>query len=686
MSSRLRPLFCASFCLGILSCAGSQAATPAAVGQTHHASNQPRSDPAETPPAAGAPDSGDQGGQIAWYEDGELRGRVTPEGAERRGLTVIELGDEWAPFIFHEEPSLGERGHQPYRRRFLRLADEQTGRRRPGDDDRHLELFGIFPTLRVVRERLADERRHECHSQVDDGSIEALDELLRPGGDVRAQRARSAQVRAIERELSPIVEQRGLASIADLAGERRYRGDVERWQRLSPTVRAIRAVQEHLRCERWLASRAQADVVDAWTGQAIRIWQRRHMIIALGGSIDSVTRQSFGIDSRELDFLTLLRVMRERVADAGGLIEDGSASAEWGTIAGRRVDLDDEFHWVSRLGAMDGGAPDLISQATDAAVRHLGWNDPASATAWLQQNMPTSTPSLRVAVRLPPKPAYHSAHMDLFVRIDRGDVFYGLPYTEDGRPRGFTQRNRPITTIYVRHEGREIPLVRWNTTIGSWQPEVNPEGGVGLRYKESDVGARVWRDVIASPSWLPPPSTPDDELLRRGEHGWVPHRSITGPGYDSAYGLAMVIHHIQRGEGTSDADFADNGIRSHGSVNYRSILRGYSHGCHRLFNHLAVRMTSFLLRHRTHRVHGAQAALFRRQLQPEAGEDGVTPDPVVLEIDTRGFRYELTPPVPVEVRRGNVRGGNRAPQGFFPLPEQLQAQALQEAATDPATN
>ncbi|MBZ0115968.1 MAG: hypothetical protein K8H88_03155, partial [Sandaracinaceae bacterium] len=85
MSSRLRPLFCASFCLGILSCAGSQAATPAAVGQTHHASNQPRSDPAETPPAAGAPDSGDQGGQIAWYEDGELRGRVTPEGAERRG-------------------------------------------------------------------------------------------------------------------------------------------------------------------------------------------------------------------------------------------------------------------------------------------------------------------------------------------------------------------------------------------------------------------------------------------------------------------------------------------------------------------------------------------------------------------------------------------------------------------------
>ncbi|HEY8429526.1 MAG TPA: hypothetical protein VIL20_14170, partial [Sandaracinaceae bacterium] len=57
-----------------------------------------------------------------------------------------------------------------------------------------------------------------------------------------------------------------------------------------------------------------------------------------------------------------------------------------------------------------------------------------------------------------------------------------------------------------------------------------------------------------------------------------------------------------------------------------------------------------------------------------------------LEIDTRGFLFELTPPVPVNVLEGRVRGRpTRAPVGFFPLPEQLQEQARQALAADPST-
>src|SRR5690606_16122438 len=125
---------------------------------------------------------------------------------------------------------------------------------------------------------------------------------------------------------------------------------------------------------------------------------------------------------------------------------------------------------------------------------------------------------------------------------------------------------------------------------------------------------------------------------------------------------------------------------SHGSVSYRSILRGYSHGCHRLFNHLAVQMTSFVLRHRRHVVRGRIPALFRRELQPEPdAETGELPPPVTLEIDTRGFLFELTPPVPVNVLEGRVRGRPaRAPAGFFPLPQQLQEQARQALAADPS--
>ncbi len=459
-------------------------------------------------------------------------------------------------------------------------------------------------------------------------------------------------------------------------------------RQLEATVAGIRAAQAHLRCEGYLPSRAAEGVLDAWSGQALRTWQSRHMIIALAAQLDEATRRTLAMDSRELDYVSTLRSLRERVSQASGRIEDGSASNSWGTVMGRRLEHDDEFHWVSRLDPLPEGAPDLLSAATEAAARALGWTDPAATRAWLDAHAAAREPHRFVAVELPPAPAYHSEHMDLRVEIDRGDVWYTFPYTDDGRPRGFPVERRPTFVIYARHEGREIPLVRWNTTIGSWQPEINPQGGVGMRYKESDVGPRVWRDLIAGPAWLPPPSTPDDELLSRRNGRWVPNRSITGPGYDSAYGLAMVVHHLVRDEGANESDWTDRGIRSHGSVSYRSILRGYSHGCHRLFNHLAVRMTSFLIRHRRHVVHGRIPALYRREIRPEAEEGVEPPEPVTLEIDTRGFRYELTPPVPVEVREGRIRGRpSRAPVGFFPLPEELQEAARAALAEDPsATN
>jgi hypothetical protein len=115
-------------------------------------------------------------------------------------------------------------------------------------------------------------------------------------------------------------------------------------------------------------------------------------------------------------------------------------------------------------------------------------------------------------------------------------------------------------------------------------------------------------------------------------------------------------------------------------VSYRSILRGYSHGCHRLFNHLAVRMTGFLLRSRHHEVRGQIPASLRRELHPEEAPD----ETVMLELTERGFLFELSPPVPVEVLRGHVRGRpTRALPGFFPLPEQLQEQARAELEADP---
>jgi hypothetical protein len=140
----------------------------------------------------------------------------------------------------------------------------------------------------------------------------------------------------------------------------------------------------------------------------------------------------------------------------------------------------------------------------------------------------------------------------------------------------------------------------------------------------------------------------------------------------------MVMNHRvyePRREGDAPT-IADEGVRAHGSVGYGSILRGQSHGCHRLYNHLAVRLTGFLVRHRHHVRHGSIAVRYARQAR--AGGRVVT-----FRIASRGYRYELTPPVPVNVLVGNVLGDTpEAIDGLRPLPRRAQADAQATAAAD----
>lgn len=663
-----------------VACAGGSGGRPAEPTETQNQAQNATPDEAARVEAELVHE--EEGGTIPRYEAGEQRGMVTRASAGRRGLTIVELGDGWAPNVFSEAPELGPSGRQPLRHRFVRLSNEETREQRRDPTERYLELYGISPSIDVVHRRLADTERHECHDAVDDAPIEALERALRPGADIPAQRRRVGSIRWLTNRLEQQQRRRRLASIDELADDARWGRELRRLRAIEEEITAVRAVQAHLRCEGFLNSRSQDGVLDAWSAQATRAWQYKNMIIALASQLDEATRATMVMDSREVDFMSLLRVLRERVVDATGIIEDGTASGQWGTVLGRQLNVDEEFRWAERLDPIPSSAPDLVSQYTEAAAQALGWTDPTAALAWLDAHHAGRVNESQVAVPLPPLPDYHSDHMDLRVEIDRGDVWYTFPYTDAGRPRGFPVRRRPTTTIFARGpNGQETALVRWNTTIGGWQPEINPEGGgVGMRYKESDVGPRVWRDLVAAPAWLPPPNTPDEELVRRRNGEWVPNTTITGPGYNSAYGLAMVVHHLVRNDGQNESDYVDNGIRSHGSVSYRSILRGYSHGCHRLFNHLAVRMTGFLLRSRHHEVRGQIPASLRRELHPEEAPE----ETVVLELTQRGFLFELTPPVPVEVLRGNVRGQpTRALPGFFPLPEQLQEAARAELEADP---
>ena len=590
------------------------------------------------------------GDRLPVYEGGSRQGEVCPADAAREGLTIVDLSDSWAPLIFSEDPGLGDAGVQPYRKAYVALADEQfEAIHEIRASEQYLELFGIFPTFRVLRERLDETERHECHDAVDDSALVALAEDLHPTGrQEKAQRDAIRQSQGLKVRLERELEREGAASVADLASVERLRPLVERYQRGATLVESVTAMQEHLRCDGFLGRGSRGGAFDGPTLVALRRWQRRHMVIS-SGVLSAEARRILTLDSREADFHAALRSLRERVVDATGLVEDGSARREWGMVVGRTIDTE-AILFESGQPGLSNGAPDAVSLATDAAARALGWTSPEALKEFLDGLGDDGTRSLRVALRLPAAPSYHADHMDLRAEIDRGDVYYEA----GNRRRGIT--HRPILTLYARDGDREVALVRWGTTIGGWQPENTEDGGIGMRYKNSPPGERIWRDVVASPAWLPPASTPDEELVSKRGEEFRPKLGLFGPGYQSAYGLVMMMHHkvLEGTNARGEPRLFDEGIRTHGSVTYSSILGGYSHGCHRLYNHLAVRLAGFLLSHRTHHRRGSIPVDYNREVVVED-------QTIDIEIRSRGYLYELDPPVPVNVLEGNILGTHDEP-------------------------
>lgn len=647
---------------------------------------------------------------ILHFEDGALRGHMCPAEARARGLVVVDLSDTWTPAVLgpgpryvapdHDDSALlamvapaaaanaprmpearaadGPPDASPpasgevmqalasaldpaapaetvaapdYRQTFIALANERFGAAgadgKIAREDRHLELYGIFPTLSVLAPRLAEDARHACHAALDDAPLAALDRTLREE-DVAMGYKRVQQTGWLRQTLERARARGGHDTLEELAASNPYyRRQVARLARLETTVQAITAAEAHLVCEGLLEERRVDGVLDWRTANALAVYNRKHFVVARG----QLTRDSSAVlamDSRELDFRAALRVLRERVVDATGIIEDGSALGKPEPILGRVLDPE-LMHTVPGHEPLAGGAPDLVARATEAAARHLGWTDFQALRRFLDIHAAGAGGQtlLRVALDLPEVPDYYSEHMDLRVDIDRGDVWY------DVYPRWRPVERRPALILRVVVGDRSIPLVRWPTTIGGWEKERRPNGALVYRYKNSDVGPRVWRELYAAPAWLPPPTTPDRELVRRRWNGsYELKRDVFGPGYRSAYGLAMFIHHqvvpVRDGE-----RFDDNGVRTHGSVSYTTIDDGTSHGCHRLFNHHALRLASFALHHRAHRRHGEEKVFYDRIVN-QGGRHA-------LSLRSRGYRYEMVPPIPVMVGEGRIRSRRKQP-------------------------
>jgi len=613
--------------------------------------------------------------KVAWAFDGDPKApkSIELDRAEEDGYTLIDLSDGWTPYIFSEKtPGLDDTKLNRYRKTYLGLAsdtvDSEGDPLRPWNHN-YLELYGISPSLSVVYDGLEHVRAEVEPCLEAAGFDPAVFHGFTRSVEYR-KNTRTARTTAAARQWSKLSRAMQRAKLdpskpedIDLAAENPSTVDLhKKWRTYQDEIDVIDHAQRRFRCERLFngqkgAGTFEAGVFDTETTHALANFERMHDIMGWG-HFDAESVAVLAISPRDAAYQRLRRVLQERVVSAAGILEDGSA-AKWKP----------EFRYADGTGT-ERALRDLVTEFTDRAISALGLDDPASLEeqfTFLSTLGTGGFDDLLVAIKMPELPPYYGSNMAFETTIDRGDVWYDFPYDEEGNPLQQRRQRFPHLTLYVRFNEQLIPLVHWRTTIGSWRNELQEGGELMLKYKNSDVGSRVWKDILAAPVWIPPTTTPTPELIksrwRNGKFVRDVNYDEIGPGYRSAYGLVAAYHIKQHkdAEGNVLSEF-DNSIRTHGSVDYMSILRRFSHGCHRLYNMDAVRLFSFILLHRDYLRQGQQNVGVRRELLHEE-------QTYELKIDTRGYKYELATPIPVYVTEGRIRGRQKTPiEEYVPKP------------------
>lgn len=551
---------------------------------------------------------------VAIWRDGEARGEASFTEAAQGDLAVLDLGEGWVPPLFVP--------HQAFVPTFVALAQgrfddvEDRALARRAEQDRFLESYGVPPTLAVLRERLRVLVERRCGAD--------LDALARFGGsdidedDVAAWES-AAVPRAEELVQSLLVrwDATGLDRIPVQQLSAYERAWLGRAAPLGIWRAGLDAVRERLRCEGLVRGELVGTELDRRTRNALAAFERRHRIYARG-RLSGETLDALRVPPAELARRDVLRVLTERARLDWGVLADGSA------------------------------APDRLGEIRRGLERAFGLQTPEATLAWLD-GLPLAD-RLPVAVPAPPAGFGDGELVDVRVTIDRGDQSYDPP----GSPVRRVER-RPTLTLHVKRGEEWVALIRWPTTIGGWRVE-RERGRDVWRYKESPAGPGVWQQIHAAPVWLPPAYVPDADLvlerhLEDGELINEPKATLLGPGYASAFGLAAAIHRPLRANGELGPD---EGIRTHGSVDYTSVWRRASHGCHRLQNHRAIALFSYLLKHRRHRRVGSRPLQFSRDVR--IGERTMT-----LSVPRSGYVYVMEPPIPFEVTEGRVIGELQRP-------------------------
>ena len=528
-------------------------------------------------------------------------------------------------------------------------------------------MFGIPPTLSVLAARVEAEvapAREACFDAVD---REGLEQFTGDVGFLDRDRSKRDYEQAlhdadwIAKETAARAAGVSLAPEAVLAAVRedpKTRGRVDRYLRGKARVRAVRAAQARLVCEGLLSpkSRYTPGSYDLPTHEALATWERKHDIFGWG-LLGGETLGMLLAPTRSLLLDDLRRVLAERVADAAGIVEDGSINQ-----ARRR----NPPTWRDAAGATQ-PVPDLIDDYVNALLAAIGVQTPEQAVAFLRAHQaglaglhvafkaPTLAGVLRrrqfqFPVTLPQAPTTPPFFEHGPQRRDRSRRRLVRPAVRRARQAGRAAA-RPLpapdtvralagaedSALLVAHDDRLVAQrdARGRTRVLQVQE---------LRHRAAGLEGDRRRAGLD-----PPDGTPAKDLLTRKvlDRNLGPvvmvNTDVMGPGYGSAYGLVMGIHvDPQRGN-------FDNQIRTHGSVDYTSIARRFSHGCHRLVNNRAVRLYDFVLRHHTFKRIGNVPLNLKKRLEVDG-------DVYHYAIKTRGYYYEL----PSRSRSTCSRGGSWA--------------------------
>ena len=164
------------------------------------------------------------------------------------------------------------------------------------------------------------------------------------------------------------------------------------------------------------------------------------------------------LPSRALSLEAFKRALAERIADAAGIVEDGSINL---------IRRKNPVTWRDSAGAAQ-PVPNLIDDHVNALLAAIGVATPEEMIAFLRAHK-DALAELHVAFKAPPLPEYYqpedgASHMNVSVEIDRGDIWYDVPFDAKGKPIVQRRDHFPHLTLSVAWNGQKIPLVRWRTT------------------------------------------------------------------------------------------------------------------------------------------------------------------------------------------------------------------------------